>query len=115
VWSRWLADAPRGKVWLSRAFWVYGLGVSVVYSLIGLLIDIQNPLGVTVYLLAGAALGVLQSIILWRCAYNSRSRFLGSLVRTATVVGLIMAAVMLYVLLSNSDLLLPPNNHWSGP
>ena len=105
---RWLADALSGKVSLSRAFWVYGLGISVAYSLIGLLIDIQNPLRVSVYLLVGAALGVLQTIILWRCAYNSRSRFLGRLVRTAMVFGLIMVAVMLYVLFTNSDLLLPP-------
>jgi FtsH-binding integral membrane protein len=110
VRPRWLADALSGKVSLSRAFWVYGLGVSVLYSVIGLFIDIQNPLGVTVYLLVGSALGVLQTIILWRCAHNSRSRFLGRLVRTVMVFGLIMVAVMLYVLFTNSDLLLPPNN-----
>jgi hypothetical protein len=107
VRPRWLADALSGKVSLSRAFWVYGLGISVVYSLLGLFIDIQNRLGVIVYLLVGTALGVLQTIILWRCAYNSRSRFLGKLVRTVTVFGLIMVAVMLYVLLTHPDLLLP--------
>jgi hypothetical protein len=107
VRPRWLADALSGKVSLSRAFWVYGLGISVVYSLIGLFIDIENRLGVIVYLLVGTALGVLQTMILWRCAYNSRSRFLGKLVRTVTVLGLIMAAVMLYVLFTNPDLLLP--------
>jgi hypothetical protein len=115
VGPRWLADALGGKVSLSRAFWVYGLGISVAYSLIGLLIDIQNSLSVTVYVLVGAALGILQTIILWRCAYNSRSRFLGRLIRGAMVFGLIMIAVMLYVLLSNSDMLLPPNNRWRGP
>ena len=112
---RWLADALLGKVSLSRAFWVYGLGISVAYSLIGLVIDIQNSLGVTVYLMVGAALGVLQTIILWRCAYNSRSRFLGRLVRTAMVFGLIVMAVMLYVLLTNSDVLQLQNARWRGP
>ena len=115
MWPRWLANALSGKVSLSRAFWVYGLGVSVAYSLIGLFIDIENPLRVTVYLVVGAALGVLQTIILWRCAYNSRSRSLGRLVRTAMLFGLIIVAVMLYVLFTNSDLLLPPNNRWRGP
>jgi hypothetical protein len=114
VQPRWLADALSGKISLSRAFWLYGLGISVVYSVIGLFIDIQNPLGVTVYLLVGALLGVLQTIILWRCAYNSRSRFLGRLVRTVMVFGLIMVVVMLYVLFTNSDLLLPSTNPWSG-
>jgi hypothetical protein len=115
VSPRWLADALSGKVSLSRAFWAYGLGISVAYSFIGLLIDVQNPIGVTVYLLVGVALGVFQTIILWRCAYNSRSKFLGRLVRTAMVFGLLVVAVMLYVLLTNSDLLLPPNNRWRGP
>jgi hypothetical protein len=115
VRPHWLADALSGKVSLSRAFWAYGVGISVVYSLIGLLIDIQNRPGVIVYLLVGAALGVLQTLILWRCAYNSRSKFLGGLLRTGLVIGLLMVALMLYVLLTNSDLLLPPNNRWSEP
>lgn len=105
MWPQWLADALSGRISLSRAFWLYGLGLSFAYSLIGLLIDLQNSLGVTVYLLVGAALGVLQTIILWRCAYNSRSRFLGRLVRAAMVFGVIVVAVMLYVLLTNADLL----------
>ena len=115
MWPRWLADALGGKVSLSRAFWVYGLGMSVVYSALGLLIDLNSALGVTVYLLVGALLGVLQTIILWRSAYNSRSRFLGTLVRIAMVFGLIVVAVMLWVLLTNSELLLSPNNRWRGP
>jgi predicted membrane protein len=114
VRHRWLADALSGKVSLSRAFWVYGLGISIVYSLIGLLIDIQNPVEDTVYLLVGAALGVLQTIVLWRCADNSRSRVLGRLVRTVVVLGVIMVAVMAYMLLTNSELLLPAKNLWSG-
>ena len=98
MWPRWLADALSGKTSLARAFWGYGLGVSVVYSLIGLLIDPENVLRATVYLLVGVALGVLQTIILWRSAYNSRSRFLGRLVRTTVVFGLIVVALMLYLL-----------------
>jgi hypothetical protein len=105
---QWLADALSGKASLSRAFWVYGFGVSVVYSLIGLFIDIQNRLAIVVYLLVGAVLGLLQTVILWRCAYNSRSRLVGRLVRTAVVFGLLVAVVMVYVSFTHSDLLLPP-------
>jgi hypothetical protein len=111
VWPRWLSDALSGRASLSRAFWVYGVGVSVAYSVVALFIDIENRVGLAVYLAVGTALGVLQTIILWRCAHNSRSKFLGRLVRTAMVFGLAMVAVMLYVLFTNSDLLLPP----SGP
>jgi hypothetical protein len=105
VWPRWLADALSGRVSLGRAFWLYGLGVSIVYSLIGLLIDIQNRPVVLIYLIVGLALGVLQTMILWRCASNSRSKFLGRLVRMAMVFGFIVTAIMLYVLFTNWSLL----------
>jgi hypothetical protein len=115
MWPRWLTDALSGKVSLARAFWIYGLGISVVYSLIGVFIDIQDLPLVMIYLIVGLALGVLQTIIMWRCASNSGSKFLGRFVRTVMVFGLIVVAIMLYVLFTNSDVLLPPNNHWSGP
>lgn len=98
---RWLVDALSGKVSLSRAFWLYGFGISVVYSFLGLLVDIQNPPIVMIYLLVGLALGALQTIILWRSASNSRSRLLGRIVRTVMIFGLIVAAIMTYVLLTN--------------
>jgi hypothetical protein len=66
VWPRWLADALSGKASLASAFWLYGLGVSVVYSLIGLPIDLQNRPALVIYLIVGLALGVLQTVILWR-------------------------------------------------
>jgi len=102
VWPRWLTDALSGKVSLARAFWVYGLGVSVACSLLGGFIDLENPLALTIYLLFGLGLGLLQTVILWRCAYNSPSKFLGRLVRTAVIVGLIMVPLVLYLLFTNS-------------
>jgi len=110
MWPHWLTEALRGRVSLSRAFWLYGVGVSVAYSVVGLFIDIANRFALVVYLVVGTALGVLQTIILWRCARNSPSRFLGRLVRTVMIAGLIMIALMLYVLYRNSDLLLSPDN-----
>jgi hypothetical protein len=98
VWPRWLTDALSGKASLARAFWVYGLGISVAYSLIELFIDAENPLVATFYMLVGVVLGVLQTIILWRCAYNSRSKFLCGFVRTGIVFGFIAMAIVLYVL-----------------
>jgi hypothetical protein len=105
VWPQWLVDALRGKISLSRAFWLYGLGISVVYSLIGLFIDIQNLPVIVIYGLVGFALGLLQTIILWRSASNSRSKLLGKLVHTVMVLGFIVVGIMLYVLFSNWSLL----------
>jgi hypothetical protein len=114
VWPRWLTDALTGRLSLARAFWIWGVGVSVAYSLIGGLIDIEHPIALTIYLVVGLSLGILQTVILWRCASNSRSRLMGRLIRAAVVVGLIMIALMLYVLATNSNMLLPANHRWSG-
>jgi len=115
MWPQWLTDALSGKASLGRAFWVYGLGVSLVYSLIGGFIDVESPFALTIYLLFGLGVGVLQTLILWRSAHNSPSKFLRRLVRTAVIVGLIMVPIMLYLLFTNSSLLLPPDNRWSSP
>lgn len=114
MWPRWLSDALSGKDSLARAFWIWGVGVSVAYTLVGALIDVEHPLALTVYLVLGIALGVLQTVILWRCASNSRSKVLGRLVRAAVIGGLVVALLMLCVLLSNPSLLQSPNLRWSG-
>src|SRR5215469_16567620 len=98
MWPRWLTDALSGKISLARAFWVYGLGVSLVYSCLEFLIDEQNVTALVVYLVVGLALGVVQTIILWRCAKNSRYRFLGGLIRAGTIFGLVLVAIALYLL-----------------
>jgi hypothetical protein len=103
---RWLSDALGGRVSLSRAFWIYGVGVSVAYSVAGLFIDLEHRTAVVGYLVVGTALGVLQTIILWRCAYNSQSRVLGRLLRIAMIAGLVLVGIVLYVLYRNSDLLM---------
>lgn len=105
MWPRWLTDALAGKSSLARAFWLYGLGVSVVYSLIGLYIDLENRPAVVIYLIVGLALGVLQTIILWRSAANSRSKTFGRLVRAVMIFGLLLVVLMLYVLFTNWSLL----------
>jgi hypothetical protein len=36
-------------------------------------------------------------------------------VRAAVIVGLVLVPLMLYLMFTNADLLLPPNNHLKGP
>lgn len=107
MWPRWLTDPLTGKSSLGRAVWLYGLGGSLVYSIIGLLFP-ETTAGFTVYVLLGLALGILQSVILWRCAPNSRSVFVARFVRTAVIVGLILVPVMLYLLFNSPDMLAAP-------
>jgi hypothetical protein len=106
MWRRWVIEPLKGKVSLGLAFWGYGLGVSVVYSILVWLLNPTTVPSIVAYTLIGLILGVLQSVILWRCAPNARSAFLGRLVRTVTVVGLILVALMLYVIIKNPEALL---------
>ena len=112
--ARWLSDPLTGKTSLGRAVWLYGLGGSFLYSALGLLVP-ETTGGFTAYVLAGLAVGILQSVVLWRCAPNSRSAFVGRLVRAAVIVGLLLMPLMLYLSFTNSDMLLSPSNPWRGP
>jgi hypothetical protein len=96
MWPRWLTDPLSGKTSLARAFWLYGFGGSIAFSVIALLFP-ATPAGYGLYVVLGLAVGIFQTVILWRCAPNSRSAFLGRLVRTGIVVGVIMTPIMLYL------------------
>lgn len=104
MWPQWLTDALTGRTSLQRAFWLYGLGGTVAYSAAGLLFP-ETPLGIGLYLGIGLVLGVLQSVILWRCAPNSRSSLARRLTRAAIVVGLVVTVVVLYVMFAFPDIL----------
>jgi hypothetical protein len=96
MWPRWLTDPLSGKTSLARAFWFYGLGGSIAFSAIALLFP-ATPAGLGLYLVLSFALGIFQLVILWRCAPNSRSAFLGRLVRGGIVVGVVTTPIMLYL------------------
>jgi hypothetical protein len=108
MWPKWLTDALSGKVSLARAFWLYGLGVSVGYSAIAAFIDLTKPVAITIYIVLGLVLGLLQSVILWRSAKHSPSRFLGRLVRIVVIAGLLLTLLMVYLLYTGSAALLDP-------
>lgn len=108
MWPKWLTDALSGKVSLSRAFWLYGLGVSVGYSVIGAFIDVTHPVAVSIYLVLGLVVGVVQTVILWRSAKNSPSRFLRRLVRIVVIAGLLLTLVVVYLLYTGAAALLDP-------
>ena len=109
MWPQVLTDPLRGKTSLWRVIWIYGFGATLVYSLLGWILAPETSLGVAIYFLLGLALGILQSVMLWQCAFNTRSRVFGRLLRAAVVIGLLMVPVMLYVVFKYPEALLPPN------
>ena len=102
-----LSDALQGKAPLRRAFWVYGVGVSVGYSALGLFIDPLNVKSIVLYTVVGLAIGVVQCVILWRCAPNSRSRLATSLTRVAVIIGLLTIPLFLYLLYAYPAAMIP--------
>jgi len=105
LFSRALTDPLQGRTPLRTVFWVYCVLVSVVYSFLGLLVDPLNPRFVRLYTVLGVALGVVQSLMLWKCAYNTRSRAVGHWVRVSVVVGLIAIPFFLYLLYAYASLI----------
>jgi hypothetical protein len=88
-------------------FWLWGCVASLVYTLAGVILDPHERAAIMAYTLAGVALTLLQSAMLWQCAYNSRSRWAGALTRAAVVLGMLMMPLILYVTFKYPDLFLP--------
>jgi hypothetical protein len=108
MWTA-LTEPLRGKTSLRKVIWIYGFGVSVVYTVLGWILVPETPIGISVYTLLGLALGIVQSAMLWKCAYNSRFPSAGRLLRIVVVAGLLTIPLMLYVLIRNPEVLVPPN------
>lgn len=104
-----LTEPLRGKTSLWKVIWIYGFGASVIYMLLGWIFAPETPLSITLYFLFGLALGILQSVMLWQCAYNSKFPAAGRLLRGVVVVGLLMVPLLVYVLFRHPEVLVPPN------
>lgn len=103
-WLKWLIDPLSGKTSLGRAFWLYGLVGSIVFLAIGLLFP-PTPVGLGVYGILSLIVGILQTVILWRCAPNARSALVRRLVRLIIVAGLILAPVVVYLYFAYAEYL----------
>ena len=106
---KFLSDPLEGRSSLRRVFWLYGVGVSVAYMALGAFVPLDAVRPMLIYTLVGLALGVVQSVMLWKCAYNSQSRShtLGRVLRLCVIAGLIVTALVLYVVIAHPETLLP--------
>ena len=109
MWTQALLEPLRGKTPLWKVIWIYGFGVSILYTVFGAIFAPETPVGIGIYSFVGLALGIVQSLMLWKCAYNSRFPASGRLLRIAVVAGLLLLPLMLYMLFRYPEALLPPN------
>jgi hypothetical protein len=105
-WQR-LTDPFRGRASLAQAFWLYGCGVSVGYVALGWLLEPRTPVAILMFLLVGIAIGLVQSVVFWQCAFNSRFRSLGVLLRAWVILGVLSVPVILYAVFKYPELLTP--------
>jgi hypothetical protein len=98
--SQSIWEPLQGRTSLSRVFWVYGLGVSVVYAVIGLAVPASSAAASGLYFLGGLILGIYQLIALWQCAFNARSRAVGIWVRVSVAASFLLLPVFVYLIVT---------------
>jgi hypothetical protein len=87
----------QGRTPLWKVVWVYGFAVSLAYAAVGLVLPLENTGVSWTYTLGGLLITLYQLIGLWRCAFNSRSRVWGVLVRISVVASLLLIPVGIYL------------------
>jgi hypothetical protein len=104
MWQRYLIDPLRGRTPLWQVIWIYGFGVSVLYALLEPLFAPSTRLGNGVYWALGIVIGIVQSVMLWQCAYNSSRPGYGRVLRVLVVVAALLFPLMLYFFWSHPEL-----------
>jgi hypothetical protein len=76
---------------------IYGFGVNCALSLAVLPFQpLQSPI-LWLFLAIGLIVGLYQLFALWQCAYNSRFRPLGPIVRACVAVSILTVPLFIYI------------------
>jgi glycopeptide antibiotics resistance protein len=94
----------QGRTPLWKVVWVYGFAVSLAYTVIGMMLPLENTGVSWTYMLIGLLIGLYQLIALWKCAFNSRSRAWGVLVRISVVASVLLIPVGIYLFVTQPTL-----------
>ena len=86
----------RGKTSLSRVFWLYGVLGSLLFSSLELFLNPENQFVMKVYTILGFIFSVYTTVGIYRCADNSRSRFMARSARVGAVITLLLLPVLTY-------------------
>jgi hypothetical protein len=100
--TRWIMDPLRGKTSLGRVIGWYGFVGSLVYSALGLIIDVESERAMRIYTIGGLIYSVYVTIATYRCAGSMRSSFGRNLVRVSALLSLALLPVLAYLALSGA-------------
>ena len=95
--TRWIMDPLRGKTSFGSVMGWYGVVGSLVYSALGLLIDVENERAMQVYAVGGLIFSVYVTIAMYRCAVSLRSSFVRNLVKVSALLSLALLPILAYL------------------
>jgi hypothetical protein len=99
---RWIMDPLRGKTSLRHVVvWYYIVG-SLIYSALGLLVDVESERAMRVYTIGGLIYSVYVTIATYRCAASMRSAFGRNFVRVSALLSLALLPILAYLALSGA-------------
>ena len=76
--TRWIMDPLRGNTSFGSVLGWYGVVGSLVYSALGLLVDVESERAMRVYAVGGLIYSVYVTVATYRCAVSLRSPFAGT-------------------------------------
>jgi hypothetical protein len=95
-------DPLRGKTTLGRVIGWYGIVGSLLYSALGLFIDVESERAMQAYTIGGLILTVYVTIATYRCAASLRSSLGRNLVRVSALLSLALLPILAYLALSGA-------------
>jgi hypothetical protein len=99
---RWVMDPLRGKTTIGRVIGWYGIVGSLVYSALGLFIDVESERAMRAYTIGGLVFSLYVTIATYRGAASMRSSFGRNFVRVSALLSLALLPVLAYLALSGA-------------
>jgi hypothetical protein len=97
-----IKEPLRGKTSLSKVFWLYGIVGSLLYGALELFLNPENQFLMKVYTIVGLIYSVYVTVGIYRCADNSRSRWVARSARVGAIISLLLLPVLTYLDLTGS-------------
>jgi hypothetical protein len=95
--TRWIMDPLRGNTSFGSVLGWYGVVGSLVYSALGLLVDVESERAMRVYAVGGLIYSVYVTVATYRCAVSLRSPFTRNLVRVSALLSLVLLPILAYL------------------
>ena len=97
TFADFVKEPLRGKTSLSKVFWLYGVLGSLLFGSLELFLNPENQFVMKAYTIVGLIYSVYVTIGVYRCAHNSRSRWMARSARIGAIITLVLLPVLTYL------------------